>query len=213
MASWKTSSKPGLEREFKRLERRLDELVGVVAQLKEENRALRQRQDTPERGAGDADAEERTGAGARRSDDRPPQGDGERRMSADHSRVSVRILEKDYHVACPAEERAALLDSAEYLNRKMREIRDSGKVVGLDRIAVMAALNIVNELLQSRGHDEGVETDLAARIKAMRERVESALTRGQQLETECTAARAQCASANGLAPPAVFDLGLGTSRP
>lgn len=40
------SSKPGLDREFKRLERRLDELVGVVAQLKEENRALRQRQDT-----------------------------------------------------------------------------------------------------------------------------------------------------------------------
>ena len=83
-------------------------------------------------------------------------------MNADPSRVSVKILEKEYHVACPPEERPALLDSAEYLNRKMREIRDSGKVIGLDRIAVMAALNIVNELLQTRGHDEGVETDLAA---------------------------------------------------
>lgn len=103
-------------------------------------------------------------------------------MTADVSRVSVRILEKDYHVACPAEERAALLDSAEYLNRKMREIRDSGKVVGLDRIAVMAALNITNDLLQSRGRDENVETDIAARLKTLRERVESALTRGQQLE-------------------------------
>ena len=71
--------------------------------------------------------------------------------------------------------------SAEYLNRKMREIRDSGKVIGLDRIAVMAALNIVNELLQARGHDEGVETDLAARLRAMRERVESALTRSQSV--------------------------------
>ena len=101
-------------------------------------------------------------------------------MTADASRVSVRILEKEYHVSCPPEERAALLNSAEYLNRRMREIRDSGKVVGLDRIAVMAALNIVNELLQSRGRDEGVETDLAVRIKAMRERVESALTRGLQ---------------------------------
>jgi len=101
-------------------------------------------------------------------------------MTADASRISVRILEKEYHVACPPEERAALLDSAEYLNRKMREIRDSGKVVGLDRIAVMAALNIVNELLQSRGRDEGVESDLAHRVKAMRERVESALTRGLQ---------------------------------
>ena len=101
-------------------------------------------------------------------------------MTPDASRVSVRILEKEYHVSCPPEERAALLDSAEYLNRKMREIRDSGKVVGLDRIAVMAALNIVNELLQSRGRDEGAESEFALRIKAMRERVESALVRGQQ---------------------------------
>ena len=98
-------------------------------------------------------------------------------MNSDPNRVTVKILEKEYHVTCPEEERPALLDSAEYLNRKMREIRDSGKVIGLDRIAVMAALNIVNELLQSRGHDEGIEMDLAARIKAMRERVESALTR------------------------------------
>jgi cell division protein ZapA len=101
-------------------------------------------------------------------------------MTADVSRVSVRILEKEYHVSCPLEERAALLDSAEYLNSRMREIRDSGKVVGLDRIAVMAALNIVNELLQSRGRDQGAESDLALRVKAMRERVESALVRGQQ---------------------------------
>jgi cell division protein ZapA len=100
-------------------------------------------------------------------------------MTTDPSRVSVRILEKEYHVACPAEERTALLDSAEYLNRKMREIRDTGKVVGLDRIAVMAALNITNDLLMSRGHGEGVETDLAVRLKMMRERVESALSRGQ----------------------------------
>ena len=100
-------------------------------------------------------------------------------MTTDASRVSVRILEKEYHVACPAEERAALLDSAEYLNRKMREIRDSGKVVGLDRIAVMAALNITNDLLLSRGRDEGAESDLAVRLKTLRERVESALTRGQ----------------------------------
>ncbi len=66
----------------------------------------------------------------------------------DVARVSVRILEKEYFVACPYEERSDLLDSAEFLNSKMREIRDSGKVVGLDRIAVMAALNLANELLK-----------------------------------------------------------------
>jgi cell division protein ZapA len=98
-------------------------------------------------------------------------------MNSDPSRVTVKILEKEYHVTCPPEERPALVDSAEYLNRKMREIRDSGKVIGLDRIAVMAALNIVNELLRARDHDEGVENGLAARLKTMRERVETALSR------------------------------------
>jgi len=53
-------------------------------------------------------------------------------------------------VACPEDEREALLESAELLNRKMREIRDSGKVVGVDRIAVMAALNLCHEMLQGK---------------------------------------------------------------
>lgn len=101
---------------------------------------------------------------------------------SDTTRVSIRILEKEYHVACPVDARSELLDSAELLNRKMREIRDSGKVVGLDRIAVMAALNLTNELLKSRGRDESAEGDLALRLRSMRERVESALTKGQQLE-------------------------------
>jgi cell division protein ZapA len=98
------------------------------------------------------------------------------------TRVSIRILEKEYHVACPEGARSDLLDSADLLNRKMREIRDSGKVVGLDRIAVMAALNLTNELLKSRGRGDEADADLAARLKSMRERVESALARGQQLE-------------------------------
>ena len=63
--------------------------------------------------------------------------------------MSVRILEKEYIVACAPEERTELLDSAEYLNGRMREIRDSGKIVGLDRIAVMAALNLAHELHHS----------------------------------------------------------------
>ncbi len=98
------------------------------------------------------------------------------------ARVSVRILEKEYFVACPYEERAALLDSAELLNDKMREIRDSGKVVGLDRIAVMAALNLANELLGLRGRDQDVEENLGGRVRALRQRVEGALTAERQLE-------------------------------
>jgi len=103
-------------------------------------------------------------------------------MSDNHARVSVRILEKEYHITCPMEERSDLLDSAEFLNNKMREIRDTGKVVGLDRIAVIAALNMANELLRVRNRDNSLENDMGARLRILRERVESALERGQQLE-------------------------------
>ena len=98
------------------------------------------------------------------------------------TRVSVRILEKEYQVACLPEERSELLDSAEYLNTKMREIRDAGNIVGLDRIAVMAALNLAHELLKLRGRGDAVDSDVGQKIRQLRERVETALTRGQQLE-------------------------------
>ena len=96
--------------------------------------------------------------------------------------VSVRIMEKEYVIACPYEERTALLDTAEYLNRRMREVRDSGKVVGLDRIAVMVALNLANELMRLKGQDSKLETEATGRVRALRERVEGAIERGQQLE-------------------------------
>jgi cell division protein ZapA len=95
-------------------------------------------------------------------------------------RVSVRILEKEYQVACLPEERSELLDSAEFLNGKMRDIRDAGNIVGLDRIAVMAALNLAHELLK-RNRNEAIESEVSERVKQLRERVESALSRGQQL--------------------------------
>ncbi|HEX7060937.1 MAG TPA: cell division protein ZapA [Woeseiaceae bacterium] len=103
-------------------------------------------------------------------------------MSDMYAHVNVRILEKEYQVACPAHERTDLLDSAEYLNARMREIRDSGKVVGLDRIAVMAALNMANELLHARARDRNLEGDVGKRLKVMADRVESALEARQQLE-------------------------------
>jgi cell division protein ZapA len=99
-----------------------------------------------------------------------------------HARVSVRILEKEYHITCPIGERSDLLESAEYLNAKMREIRDSGKVVGLDRIAVIAALNMANELIRFRNRDGNLESEVGGRLRILRERVESALEKGQQLE-------------------------------
>ncbi len=98
------------------------------------------------------------------------------------TRVSVRLLDREYQVACPSDERSNLLDSAEYLDAKMREVRDSGKVVGLDRIAVISALNIANELIKLRRNGSAVESDVGTKLRALRERVESALEKGQQLE-------------------------------
>jgi len=97
------------------------------------------------------------------------------------SQVTIRILEKEYNVACPAEEKPALLASAELLNHKMREIRDSGKVVGLDRVAVMAALNLANELLKAQGQDEELKNIVGLRISAMREHLDTALGPAKQL--------------------------------
>ena len=105
-----------------------------------------------------------------------------REGSREPARVSVRILEKEYAMVCPYEERSALLDSAEFLNARMREVRDSGKVVGLDRIAVMVALNLANEYLKLKNRDSKLEGDASTRVKALRERVETQLAKGQQLE-------------------------------
>ncbi|HCL38283.1 MAG TPA: cell division protein ZapA, partial [Marinobacter hydrocarbonoclasticus] len=69
-------------------------------------------------------------------------------MSQTPTTVEVRILDKEYLVACPQEEQEALLRAARHLDTKMREIRSSGKVFGTERIAVMAALNITHELLE-----------------------------------------------------------------
>ena len=103
-------------------------------------------------------------------------------MNEPYAQVSVRILDKEYQVACPASERTDLLDSAEALNAKMREIRDSGRVVGLDRIAVMAALNMANDLLHAQARDRALEGVVSDRLKVISERVESVLADTQQLD-------------------------------
>ena len=76
---------------------------------------------------------------------------------------------------------AALVASAELLNGKMREIRDSGKVVGLDRVAVMAAPNLANELIKVQGQDEELKNIVGLRMRAMRDHLDSALGPAKQL--------------------------------
>ena len=94
--------------------------------------------------------------------------------------VTIRILDKEYQIACSDEERHALLDSARFLDQKMKEIKNSGKVVGSDRIAVMAALNITHDLLECNSNASSSSN--AGKIKSLQQKIESALTRCKQLE-------------------------------
>jgi cell division protein ZapA len=63
--------------------------------------------------------------------------------------VRVRILDNDYQVACPPDQKESLIAAARYLDEKMRTIKSSGNVIGVERVAVMAGLNIAHELLNN----------------------------------------------------------------
>ena len=71
-------------------------------------------------------------------------------MNADPKGLQINIMGREFRVACPENEQKGLLDAVDYLNKKMNEIRDHGKVIGLERIAIMAALNIAHELLSTK---------------------------------------------------------------
>jgi cell division protein ZapA len=96
--------------------------------------------------------------------------------------VSVKILDKEYQVSCPQEEVEALTASARFLDKQMREIRETGKVFGLDRIAVMAALNIANELLQKRGQLNSIQSEVNGRARNLTDRIMVALAEHKQLK-------------------------------
>ena len=73
--------------------------------------------------------------------------------------ISISIFDKSFKVSCPPDEVQALRDSAHYLDKKMREVKSARTVMGLDRVAVMAALNIANELLTATRDREALEND------------------------------------------------------
>lgn len=88
----------------------------------------------------------------------------------------VNILDKEYQVACPDEEKSALNRAAAELDKRMRAIRASGSIIGLERIAVMTALNLCHELQQSQGLDTGAESEALDR---MSKKLEEALSGSQ----------------------------------
>ena len=95
--------------------------------------------------------------------------------------LQITIMGRDFRVACADDEQAGLLEAVDYLNRKMLEIRDAGKVVGLERIAIMAALNISHELLTTKvgsGFDLG---ELKRRIAKIESVVDQAMSEQSNL--------------------------------
>ena len=103
-------------------------------------------------------------------------------MSADVNTVKVNILDKDYQVSCPAAERDALVESARYLYQQMRTIRQGGKVVGVERIAVMAALNITHELIRQGQQSSLGSQDLQERIRRLTTRIDDSINSVRQME-------------------------------
>ena len=97
-------------------------------------------------------------------------------MSAEPRGLQINIMGREFRVACPENEQKGLLDAVDYLNKKMQEVRDNGKVIGLERIAIMTALNIAHEFLSTRvggGFDIG---EIKRRMAHMETVIDQALS-------------------------------------
>ena len=96
--------------------------------------------------------------------------------------INISILDKDYKVACPPGEQSALLESAKFLDTKMREVRDNGNIMGSERIAVITALNMAADLLKSGSVDNELGQELPPRLKDLENKISRVLEQARQLE-------------------------------
>jgi cell division protein ZapA len=86
--------------------------------------------------------------------------------------MTIKLLDKEFVVACPDNERDALIDAARFLDRKLREVRDGGRVIGMERIAVITALNLANELLRDRRERDAAVESYGEGVRRMKDRLE-----------------------------------------
>lgn len=97
-----------------------------------------------------------------------------------NSTVTVNILDREYQVNCKTGEVDELTSTARYLDGEMKKIRDSGKVLGMDRIAVMAALNISHEFLTLSQNHTDSSTDTTKRISKLTDQIDRSLERQKE---------------------------------
>lgn len=95
-------------------------------------------------------------------------------MSDTLSSVNIRVLDKDYTVACPDGEQTSLMASADLLNKKVQEIKERGSIIGSERIAVMAALNLAHEFLAADKENSALN-QVDQRIHSLKDKINSAL--------------------------------------
>ena len=96
--------------------------------------------------------------------------------------VSVNILDKEYQIACAPNEEQKLINAASHLDTTMRDIRENGKIFSLERIAVMAALNISNELLSLQENTSDFDQTCEDSLNRSSQKLDDALNRLKQLE-------------------------------
>jgi len=89
--------------------------------------------------------------------------------------VAIRIMEKEYKIACPKGEHESLLASAILLNEKMLEIKKSGKIIGAEKIAVMAAINIAHDLIRSNDQTNTVDNNMASHLVDLKSSIDATL--------------------------------------
>ncbi|MGA0025619.1 MAG: cell division protein ZapA [Burkholderiales bacterium] len=102
-------------------------------------------------------------------------------MSADPKGLQINIMGREFRVACAEHEQKGLLDAVEYLNSKMQEIRDRGKVIGLERVAIMAALNITHEFLSTKVGGSFDIAETKRRIQRMETAIDQAMAEQNKL--------------------------------
>lgn len=96
-------------------------------------------------------------------------------MTESNPPIKVHILGKEYQIVCSDDEEHDLLIAARYLDDRMRKIRDAGRVIGTERIAVMAALNIAHELIQAQYQNKLLSNGLGGRLSTLHEKVDAAM--------------------------------------
>jgi cell division protein ZapA len=103
-------------------------------------------------------------------------------MSIGEKGFCVRILEKEFLVSCAKTQEKALREAALYLDKQMRQIRSTGRVIGVERIAVMAALNIANELMTLKSTQHEPSEIFSERLRVLQEKIDGVLAQNPALK-------------------------------